>query len=70
MFDPNTKSCVRKDVAPPGTCFDTSTPRPTSTTTAIPTTPKTIPTITHTTPKTIPTITHTTTSTTTTPGKI
>ena len=70
MFDPNTKSCVREDVAPPGTCFDTSTPKPTSTTT-----PTTMPTrTTSTSPKTTPTtittitssttITHTTTSTT------
>ena len=67
MFDPNTKSCVREDVAPPGTCFDTSTPKPTGTTT-----PTTITTQTITSPLTTPTtittstttITHTTTSTT------
>ena len=76
MFDPNTKSCVREDVAPPGTCFDTSTPRPTgTTTTTIPTrttstSPQTTPTTITTTTSTT-TITHTTTSTTiTTPATI
>ena len=75
MFDPNTKSCVREDVAPPGTCFDTSTPRPTGTTTTpttittqtttspLTTSPKTTPT-TITTSTSTTTISHTTTSTT------
>merc|ERR1712227_801964 len=36
VYDPNTKSCVNYDQAPPGTCFTTST-RPTEGTTAEPT---------------------------------
>ena len=71
MFDPNTKSCVREDVAPPGTCFDTSTPKPTGTTPTTITT-QTITSPLTTSPKTTPTtittstttISHTTTSTT------
>merc|ERR1712212_861567 len=40
VFDPNTQACVRFDLAPPGTCYDTpSTPDPTEPTTEyVPTT--------------------------------
>ena len=59
VFDPNTKSCVKEDQAPPGTCYTTSTRPPTGTTpTKPPTTPK------PTTPTTKPTV-PTTMSTTT-----
>merc|ERR1712141_603894 len=67
VFDPNTKSCVKEDAAPPGTCFDTSTLPPTATTPTTTTTPTTMPTTT-TTPTTMPTTTTPTTTTTTTPA--
>jgi hypothetical protein len=62
VFDPNTKSCVKEDQAPPGTCYTTSTRPPTGTTpTKPPTTPKPT-TASTTTPKpTVPTTVPTTT---------
>jgi len=46
VFDPNTQACVRFDLAPPGTCYDTpSTPDPTEPTTEyVPTTTPFVPT--------------------------
>merc|ERR1719266_2922024 len=68
VFDPNTKSCVKEDQAPPGTCYTTSTRPPDTTPTPEPTTPA--PTTT-TTPEPTPAPTTTTTpaptTTTTTP---
>merc|ERR1719433_1522171 len=64
VYDPNTKSCVKEDQAPPGTCFTTSTKPPVSTTPMTdPTDPITTPTI-PTDPTTIPTEPTTTTTTT------
>merc|ERR1719347_1865308 len=68
VFDPNTQACVRFDLAPPGTCYDTpSTPDPTNPTTEyVPTTTPFVPTTEEETTTPEPTTTTTTAAPTTT----